>query len=476
MSTDVQLRDYLAVIKKYDFVICLCLIVTVGCALSVSLYLPKDYIASTLVLLVQPTSSANVSSANVFQSVLSGGLNRGEIDTIKQRFSADSTLKYALQRLEETNSAGVQQIPSLGQLKEGLSAKNLPDTDFIEISLKVNESKGGARLAAALTNQLVWDMQDMRESEDFSRTEHRRAFLTKKLSDLVDEIREEEKRAFEFVREQGSPIVWQAEVANALAERAELVKTETESNQMIYGAKNELVRLKSELKKYPEFAKTSESANLDPQWSQYHERLITLKIDLKGLEAKFGRNSKEVQAHQSQIDELRKELASFETDLPLRIINETRSVSPVYASLQEKVLSQQSILGLAESSITTISQQLIEVERRIAKIFANIPESELLYQQLNRKISTIADLSKEVYRQSLDAEIFLAESEFWRKNKTQREIKGGIEIVDPAVPRKMAVFPRLKLVVLIAGIAGLSLGMSVALIAEYLAKPVLSEG
>jgi len=76
----------------------------------------------------------------------------------------------------------------------------------------------------------------------------------------------------------------------------------------------------------------------------------------------------------------------------------------------------------------------------------------------------------------LDAEIFLAESEFWRKNKTQREIKGGIEILDPAVPRKMAVFPRLKLVVSIAGIIGLSLGMSVALIAEYLAKPVLSEG
>ena len=71
----------------------------------------------------------------------------------------------------------------------------------------------------------------------------------------------------------------------------------------------------------------------------------------------------------------------------------------------------------------------------------------------------------------------MAESEFWRQSKTQRNIKGGIEIVDSATPRKVAVAPRLKLIVAIAGIIGLSLGLSVALISEYLfASDDLMEG
>ena len=468
MSTSAQLRNYLGVIKKHDFVICLCLIVTVGCSLIVGLRLPKDYVASTLILLIQPASANSASSASVFQSVLSGGLNRGEIDTIKQRFSADSTIKFALQELEETGAMELERVPALGQLKKNLSAKSLPDTDFIEVSLRVRENKGGARLAAALTNQLVWNLQDMRENEDFSRTEHRRAFLHEKLADLSAEIREQEEKAFDFARDRGSPVVWQAKVANALAEQAELVKAEAEFNRITYAAKNELIRLRKELKNHSEFAKTSETANLDPIWSQYNERVTALKIDLSGLEAKLGQNSKEVLAHRAQIERLDRELALFDTGKPLQVANETWSISPVHASLQEKLLSQQSILATAESSLAVIARQRSAVERRVAKIFEKIPESELTYLQLNRKISAVSDLSKEVYRQSLEAEVLMAESEFWRQNKTQRNIKGGIEIVDSAVPRKVVVAPRLKLIVAIAGIIGLSLGLSVALMSEYL--------
>ena len=121
-----------------------------------------------------------------------------------------------------------------------------------------------------------------------------------------------------------------------------------------------------------------------------------------------------------------------------------------------------------ESSLAVIARQRSAAESRVARIFEQIPESELTYLQLNRKVSAVSDLSKEVYRQSLEAEVLMAESEFWRQSKTQRNIKGGIEIVDSAIPRKVAVAPRLKLIVAIAGIIGLSLGLSVALISEYL--------
>jgi len=292
--------------------------------------------------------------------------------------------------------------------------------------------------------------------------------LHKKLAELSTEMREQEEKAFDFARERGSPVVWQAEVANALAEQAELVKAEAEFNRVTHAAKNELLRLREELKDHSEFSKTSETASLDPIWSQYNERVTSLKIDLSGLEAKLGQNSKEVLANRAQIERLEKELALFDANQPLQVANETWSISPVHASLQEKLLSQQSVLATAESSLAVIARQRSAVELRVARIFEQIPESELTYLQLNREVSAISDLSKEVYRQSLEAEVLMAESEFWRQSKTQRNIKGGIEIVDSAIPRKVAVAPRLKLIVAIAGIIGLSLGLSVALISEYL--------
>ena len=85
------------------------------------------------------------------------------------------------------------------------------------------------------------------------------------------EIREQEEKAFDFALDRGSPVVWQAKVANALAEQAELVKAEAEFNRITYAAKNELIRLGNELKNHSEFTKTSETADLDPIWSQYNE-------------------------------------------------------------------------------------------------------------------------------------------------------------------------------------------------------------
>ena len=140
--------------------------------------------------------------------------------------------------------------------------------------------------------------------------------------------------------------------------------------------------------------------------------------------------------------------------------------------MQERILAQQSSIVIANSNLATVNRHLREVEQHIAEMFAEIPESELLYQQLNRKIVAISDLSKEIYKQSLEAEVLLAESEFWRKNKTRREIRGGIEIVDSATPRKIVASPRLKLIVVISAIVGLCLGLSVALIFEYLVQPI----
>ena len=97
---EVHLRDYLITLRKHDFFICLSFLLIVGTALTISIRLPKTYSASTLIELVQPTSSPPVSSTSLFQRVLSGGVDRTEMETIAQRFSTESMLKSAIENLE----------------------------------------------------------------------------------------------------------------------------------------------------------------------------------------------------------------------------------------------------------------------------------------------------------------------------------------------------------------------------------------
>ena len=114
---EVHLRDYLAVLQKYDFVICPSVLLLLGSALVVSVRLPKIYQASTLLLFDKPASNPPVSSANVFQNVLSGGVDRSEMETIGQRFLSESILISAIERLEDAQIDGVHYLPSTGKLR-----------------------------------------------------------------------------------------------------------------------------------------------------------------------------------------------------------------------------------------------------------------------------------------------------------------------------------------------------------------------
>ena len=86
---------------------------------------------------------------------------------------------------------------------------------------------------------------------------------------------------------------------------------------------------------------------------------------------------------------------------------------------------------------------------------------------MGAKIQKTNALAEEIAKRALEAEILYAESKL---NTASRNQMGGIEIIDRAVPRKIPVSPQLRFILVIAGIAGLSLGVTIALFIEYFNK------
>ena len=173
-----HLRDYLQLIRKHNFTICLSVLLVLGTALIISLRLPKTYAASTLMLLVQPSATSSLPSANLFQNVLSGGVDRREMETISTRFSTESMLNTALENLEENGHVGaVSLFPPIGKLKQMLKAQVSPDSDYIKLSLALTEAEGGERNAALLVNQLASDMQILRHGDEETKLRKLMEFL-----------------------------------------------------------------------------------------------------------------------------------------------------------------------------------------------------------------------------------------------------------------------------------------------------------
>ena len=455
-----HLRDYLQLIRKHDFTLCLSVLLVLGTALAISLRLPKTYAASTLMLLVQPNTTSALPSTNLFQSVLSGSVDRREMETISARFSTESMLKTAIENLEESgNTEAVSFLPPVGKLKRMLKAQLNPDSDYINLSLALTEAEGGERNAALLVNQLVEAMKTLRHGDEETKLKRRMEFLEDKRREIQTEIEKDLDALLLFARQNGSPETWVPTLTN-LFERYASIQERLETNQQhLYATRVHIAYLQEQLKRLPEQTKISETTSYDPVWLFQQEKLFNLESQRTADVEKVGKTTSELKGLDAQIVEIRKKNA--QTSPTATIV--TSGTSAHYTYIKNQLLTFVPNLTHYEHATERLKQELSTLETELTQILEQIPENQIILTQMVAKLQKTNELAEDIAKRSLEAEILYTES----KLNTARNQIGGIEIIDRAAPRKIPVSPQLRLVLVIAGIAGLSLGVTTALLIEY---------
>ncbi|MFB3041623.1 MAG: GumC family protein [Candidatus Poribacteria bacterium] len=456
---EVHLRDYLITLRKHDFFICLSFLLIVGTALTISIRLPKTYSASTLIELVQPTSSPPVSSTSLFQSVLSGGVDRTEMETIAQRFSTESMLKSAIENLENEKIGGVRYLPSVGKLRQSLKARIIPDTYYIQLSVRLTEEEGGERNAALLMNQLVAEIQSLRRQKKTTEATQLLDLLNGKLTTLFNQVELDEEQALKFAHQNGSPLTWFPMLSKLIERRAELREQLEQIKWGLEAAQLELNHLHREIEEWPEYSKLSETMGQEAIWQYRREHLESLELQRLGLTERASESAPEVKGIDAQIKSLRNKLSNPSSEDRV-VISTTDGVSPIYTGIQERLIDLRTSIPRAEHNLQRVMFQLEEIDQELQQSIEQIPGNELTLDKLKRGINARYSLITEIYKQILEAEILLAESSL-------QSVRGGIEIVDAATPRKIPVSPRLKFILVIAGVIGGSVGISIALLMEY---------
>ena len=460
---EAHLRDYFQLIRKHAFTFCLSVLLVLGTALVISLRLPKTYAASTLMLLVQPSATPSLPSANLFQSVLSGGIDRREMETISTRFSTESMLKTAIRNLEENGDTdAVALLPSIGKLKRTLRAQLNPDSDYINLSIALTEEEGGERNAALLVNQLAQDMKTLRRGDEETKLRKRMEFLADKQGEIQAEIKKDLDTLLQFVRQNGSPEIWVPTLTNLL-ERYASVRENIEANQQqLYATRAHIAHLQEQLRLLPEQTQLSETTTYNPVWLFQQEKLFTLESQRVADKEKVGKTASELKGLDAQIADIQKKNAH--TSPTTTTITSGPSAHHTY--IKNQLIAFVPSLSRYENADERLKQELKTLEAELAQLLEQIPENQIILTQMGAKIQKTNALAEEIAKRSLEAEILYAES----KLTTSRNQIGGIEIIDRAVPRKIPVSPQLRLILVIAGIAGTVLGVTMILFIEYFSK------
>ena len=455
-----HLRDYFQLIQKHGFTLCLTILLVLGTALIISLRLPKTYAASTLILLVQPSATSSLPSANLFQNVLSGGVDRREMETISTRFSTESMLNTAIENLEENGYAdAVALFPPVGKLKQVLRAQVNPDSDYITLSVELTEAEGGERNAALLVNQLAKDMQMLRRGDEETKLSKLMEFLENKQREIETETDEGLDGLLTFVRDNGSPETWVPTLTNLL-DRLARVREGLETNQQqLYATNTHITYLKEQLQNSPQQTQLSETTSYNPVWLFQAEKLFDLESQRIAAEKKVGTTSSELEGLNAQIAEIQKKNKETSSITP----TVTSGLSAHYTYMQNQLITLVPDLSRYENAVARLKREQSTLETELAKLIEQIPENQIIFTEKGTKIQRTNAMAEEIAKRSLEAEILYAES----KMPTSRNQIGGIEIVDRATPRKIPVSPQLRFILVIAGITGLVLGVTAALFIEY---------
>ena len=458
-----HLRDYFQLIRKHDFTLCLTLLLVLGTALIISLRLPKTYAASTLILFVQPSATAPLPS-NLFQNVLSGGVDRREMETISTRFSTESMLNAAIENLEENGHADAAALfPPVGKLKRVLRAQVNPDSDYITLSVELTEAEGGERNAALLVNQLAKDMQMLRRGDEETKLRRRMSFLENKQQDIEAEIGRNLDTLLEFVRDHGSAETWVPRLTHLL-DRLARVRENLETNQQqLYATNVHIAYLKEQLHNSPKQTDLSETTSYNPVWLFQQEKLFALESQRIAAEKKVGATSSELEGFDAQIAEIQKK----NKEIPSITPTVTSGLSAHYIYIQNQLITSVPALSRYENAVARLKGEQHTLETELAKLIEQIPENQIILTQKGAKIQKTNAMAEEIAKRFLEAEILYAES----KMPTVRNQIGGIEIVDRATPRKIPVSPQLRFILVIAGITGLVLGVTAVLFIEYFNRP-----
>jgi len=459
VDKEVHLKDYISAIRNHIFVIVISFLLVFGTALIVSLYMPRIYQASAVIEVQDSTSASGLSS--LMQNVISKGVDQVSMETICKRFSSNSILYETIHNLKSRYPLEYDDLESPESLIPKISAKIIPDTKMIEVSVKMNMDEGRSERAAIIANELVSVMQKQRSAKADAEMMRRWDFINDRLKVAESEIIESEEDIRQFLKENGNSIVWTANINNMLSRISDLIKLKESGEYALIAEEKKLDQLSAKLENEPDFIEYSKTFARNPLLDKYRTDLADLqKQYVAAMASELGVENPRVKSIKAQIDEVIEKTNSISQE---EIASKTQSINPMRQSIMSEIINSQLRQIAYETQLNITKQTLDRLNAEKDRIFSEMPQNQYQLDRINREVEYKGVIYRNLLDKKLDAEILAIENK-----GDESRIKGGIEIVDIAEPNIRPISPRVKFIGAISALIGIFAGLILAFLGEYL--------
>ncbi len=267
------------------------------------------------------------------------------------------------------------------------------------------------------------------------------------LSETKQQLDKAEKGLFEF-QKSNPEITINAEGGTQAQLILSLQLSENELTSQLIGAELRLKAYQDELDEVEEHL-ISESTTRNPTYSKLQDRLNEFEIERKALVGKYGDvKHPDITAFDEKIEETKNRLADEDTDIK----NTTSSYNPLHQLLTEKVNeTEASIVGLKEQKATVSAQ----IDKHVNEL-SGWSDQQLDLFQRKRDV--------EIYStQLITLEAKIHESQIFDETRAET-----LKVLDQARLSEEPIKPRMKINLVLGAMLGGLLGLTFAVVKNYL--------
>jgi uncharacterized protein involved in exopolysaccharide biosynthesis len=442
-----DLFDALRIVWRRKGLILLVFGLSCGSAFLVSRLVPKIYEGRTSLIFPQRSNSGSGALSSLLSSIgaekLSGlsGLGGLAGDSTASAEILEAMLRSRTLATRVALACDLQRVYRLRSLER--TVRKLQDATSIKgdktQSLQIAVRAPRPELSAALANRMVAELQRMADEKvDLFLARKQRLFVERQLHRARRDLARAEERLKRF-EETHTIVSLRDETRTAIENLAEIEKERAMAQVATADTDAQLAAVRQQVQ-----AQTSHSVEELPAHSpvirDLRQQLVELNTQLAVARAEFTDEHPTVQQLQAQVDETKRQIEA-EAQRVRRSLD--TGLAPELAKLEVEKIASEARATALDRAITGYRAQ-----------FERLPEEGLQLARLTRD------------QQVQEGLYTLLTAEYERARLNEAREGPSFVVLDRAVVPERHVFPRTTVNVLVAGILGLWLGVTLALLLE----------
>jgi polysaccharide chain length determinant protein (PEP-CTERM system associated) len=401
------------------------LLLSLVAAVALSFLLPPRYRSSTLILVAPEQMPAN------FVPQMSTEKITRRLATLRQEVQSRTRLELVARELDPYGTIGKEPlINTIEQMRRSVTVSVKGD-DAFTIEFEHRDPKMAMLVADRLTSLFMEEVVGSRERQVSTAYE----FIGKQLQDARQQLEEKEAALRDYKERHMGQLPEQVQANLATLQRLQLEQQTIADN--LRKATDAQLLLES----------TSNPVGA-PGATPPPDSLAALRAQLTQLKTRYTDQHPDVRALQSRIDALEKAAAAAGPGAP--------PPDPGARAAQQR-------LREAKVEVQSLRAQLVEVDRRIAAFEVRVeaaPRREQEIMGLTRDYQKLSENYTALLSKKLDAEM---------AERLEQQQKGQqFRILDPAYLPERPSFPNRGLFALVGALAGLMLGVGLAVVIDVI--------